>query len=84
MENKLRNLYALQMIDSHLDELEELKGDLPGEVRALEGQLEELQQRLTDLEDEPADDNIGDADAHYVAPFQLIKEIPHQRPPGFC
>jgi predicted nucleic acid-binding Zn-ribbon protein len=52
LEKKLRNLFALQMIDSHLDELEEMKGDLPGEVRTLEGQLTELQERLASLEEE--------------------------------
>ena len=42
MENKLRHLYHLQQIDNQLDELEELKGDLPGEVRALEASYAEL------------------------------------------
>lgn len=50
MENKLRTLYALQLIDSHLDELEELKGDLPSEVRALEAQMDELQGQRSGLE----------------------------------
>lgn len=36
MENKLRSLYALQYVDKLLDELEELKGDLPREIRTLE------------------------------------------------
>ncbi len=51
MENKLRNLYALQLVDSHLDELEDLKGDLPSEVRALEEQLAELKERLRTLQE---------------------------------
>lgn len=42
MESKLRNLYALQYIDSNLDELEEMKGDLPSEIRSLEGRVEGL------------------------------------------
>ena len=50
MENKLRTLYALQLIDSHLDELEELKGDLPNEVRTLEAQMDELQGQRSGLE----------------------------------
>ncbi len=33
LENKLRQLFALQQVDNHLDELEELKGDLPHQVR---------------------------------------------------
>lgn len=50
MENKLRTLFLLQQIDSHLDELEELKGDLPNEVRALEAQMNELQGQRSGLE----------------------------------
>ncbi|MGA9117190.1 MAG: C4-type zinc ribbon domain-containing protein [Bacteroidota bacterium] len=46
MENKLRHLYQLQRVDSNLDELEELKGDLPATIRDLEGRLQELQERL--------------------------------------
>ena len=42
MESKLRNLYSLQYIDSNLDELEEMKGDLPSEIRSLEGRVEGL------------------------------------------
>ena len=40
MKTKLQYLYKLQQIDSSLDELQEEKGDLPGQVRALEEQLE--------------------------------------------
>ena len=36
MENKLRNLYSLQVVDNALDELEELKGDLPFQKKELE------------------------------------------------
>jgi hypothetical protein len=42
LESKLRNLYSLQYIDSNLDELEEMKGDLPSEIRSLEGRVEGL------------------------------------------
>jgi predicted nucleic acid-binding Zn-ribbon protein len=50
LKDRLRNLYVLQLIDSHLDELDELKGDLPTEVNSLEGQLSELQKTIEDLE----------------------------------
>ncbi len=36
LENKLRLLYALQTVDNKLDDIEELKGDLPAAVRELE------------------------------------------------
>ncbi len=50
MENKLRALYALQQIDTSLDELEELKGDLPAETKIVEGKVEEVRNQLTELE----------------------------------
>jgi uncharacterized protein len=52
LENKLRNLYALQLIDNSLDEIEELKGDLPAETRQGEAQVSELESRLSALEHE--------------------------------
>jgi predicted nucleic acid-binding Zn-ribbon protein len=51
LENKLRNLYALQNIDSNLDELEEMKGDLPSEIGELEAKADELKARKAALEE---------------------------------
>ena len=51
MEELLRHLYALQLIDSNLDELEELKGDLPAEVRELEEKTAGMKQHIADTED---------------------------------
>lgn len=51
MENKLRHLYALQQIDSALDELEELKGDLPSQIRTLDEKYATLTARLAALEE---------------------------------
>lgn len=39
MYNRLKIIYQLQQIDNQLDELEELRGDLPNMVRALEEQI---------------------------------------------
>lgn len=50
MENKLRLLYSLQQIDNNLDEIEELKGDLPGIVRDLEEKKSNLLSHLAELE----------------------------------
>lgn len=52
MENRLRGLYALQLIDNNLDEIEELKGDLPSETREAEARVAELQDQLKALEHE--------------------------------
>ncbi len=51
MENKLRHLYALQQIDSALDELEELKGDLPSQIRVLDEKHATLATHLAALEE---------------------------------
>jgi predicted nucleic acid-binding Zn-ribbon protein len=50
LEDKLRNLYALQQIDNNLDELEQLKGDLPSEVRELEEKIQGFQKQIATLE----------------------------------
>jgi predicted nucleic acid-binding Zn-ribbon protein len=50
LETKLRQLFALQQIDSSLDELEELKGDLPGRIRELEAQEAVLKDQIASLE----------------------------------
>ena len=59
VEEKLRDLYQLQLIDSQLDEIEILKGELPMEVSDLEDEIEGLNTRIgrlegnvSDLEDE--------------------------------
>lgn len=43
---KLKNLYELQLIDSELDEIEILKGELPKEVEDLEDRIAGLETRV--------------------------------------
>lgn len=49
LETMLTTLYALQTVDSELEEIAEMKGDLPGIVDNLEAQEADLSTRLTDL-----------------------------------
>ncbi len=51
MENKLRLLFALQGVDSNLDDLDDLKGDLPGDIEKLRDKIGEMEQHRKDLED---------------------------------
>ncbi len=51
MENKLRRLYELQQIDSALDELEDMKGDLPNQIRVLDERQTALTDRQSQLEE---------------------------------
>ncbi len=46
MKTRLANLYELQLIDSQLDELEELRGDLPLLVNELTAQMQVLQNNI--------------------------------------
>ncbi len=50
MINRLTTLYQLQIIDDQLDVLEELRGDLPNTVKALESKLEELKEDIQNKE----------------------------------
>lgn len=50
MENRLRSLYALQRVDLGLDELQELKGDLPRVVSDLEKSIEEKRASVKEFE----------------------------------
>lgn len=50
MKTRLQQLFLLQKIDSNLDDLEELKGDLPAEVRNLEEEMAGLLGKAAALE----------------------------------
>jgi len=54
VEEKLISLLTLQKIDSKLDEIRTLRGELPMEVNDLEDEIAGLQTRLTHIEDEIA------------------------------
>ena len=45
VEEKLRALYDLQIIDSRLDEIRNTRGELPIEVEDLENEIEGLEKR---------------------------------------
>lgn len=51
VEEKLTELYRLQSIDSELDKIEILKGELPIEVNDLEDEIEGLTKRVKRLKD---------------------------------
>ena len=46
VEEKLKTLYALQEADSAIDKIVQLRGELPSEVEALEGEVTDLKARL--------------------------------------
>ncbi len=52
VEEKLVNLYKLQIVDSSIDEIEVLRGELPMEVKDLEDEVQGLLNRQTRIEEE--------------------------------
>jgi predicted nucleic acid-binding Zn-ribbon protein len=48
-------MYLLQVIDNHLDDLEELRGDLPNTVKELEEQINNLKDDIVNMEKEQKD-----------------------------
>ena len=55
VEEKLKNLYQLQMTLSAIDAKRELRGELPLEVRDLEDEIAGLRTRIENLKAEIAD-----------------------------
>ena len=52
IEGKLRALYELQIIDSKIDRIRTVRGELPLEVQDLEDSVAGLETRVTNLSDE--------------------------------
>lgn len=50
MIEKLETLYELQLVDSQLDELEELRGDLPAAVNELKNQMQLINEQISQKE----------------------------------
>ena len=55
VEEKMRELYRLQQIDSQIDQIEILKGELPMEVADLEDEIAGLDKRIERLEAQTKD-----------------------------
>lgn len=54
VEEKLRALYDLQLIDSRIDEIRNVRGELPLEVEDLEDEVAGLQKRIANLGEDTA------------------------------
>lgn len=55
VEDKLRSLYTLQLIDSSIDKIKTVRGELPMEVQDLEDEIEGLSTRKAKIEEEIAE-----------------------------
>jgi predicted nucleic acid-binding Zn-ribbon protein len=52
VEERLRALYSLQLVDSEIDKIKTLRGELPLEVQDLEDEIAGLETRLNNLREE--------------------------------
>lgn len=81
VEERLRALYDLQLIDSRVDEIRNLRGELPLEVRDLEDEVEGLQTRLEKLTGELSliDDDIKSRKNIILEAKTLIEKYSEQQ-----
>jgi len=81
VEEKLRALYRLQRIDSKVDDIQILKGELPMEVKDLEDELAGLKTRIGKIEDElnEMENNIATRKNAIKESESLIKKYQKQQ-----
>ena len=80
VSDKLRQLYQLQLIDSKIDEIQVLKGELPIEVSDLEDEIAGLEIRIQKLNDKLAelDQEVGKHEANIAESKALIERYEKQ------
>lgn len=77
---KLQELYSLQTIDSQLDQISVLKGELPMEVSDLEDEIQGLQTRLNRLQEskKELEENVSNQNAKIKEAESLIAKYGRQ------
>lgn len=78
--DKLKNMYELQLVDSQIDEIQILKGELPIEVSDLEDDIAGLETRISRLENNVKDleDEISKHQANITEANALIERYEKQ------
>jgi predicted nucleic acid-binding Zn-ribbon protein len=81
VEEKLQALYRLQVVDSEIDKIKTLRGELPLEVQDLEDEVEGLETRIGKLDDEfkEIEKAIKQKQNEIVASENLIKKYEEQQ-----
>lgn len=81
VEDKLRALYDLQLIDSRIDEIKSTRGELPLEIEDLEGDIEGLNKRLENFENDikNLNDSISDKKQAIEESKGLMKKYTEQQ-----
>lgn len=80
VEEKLQHLYELQKIDTEIDKIRTLRGELPLEVQDLEDEIAGLETRLDNLKTEisEADKSISQKKQEITKAEELIKKYSEQ------
>lgn len=80
VEEKLQHLYELQRIDTEVDKIKTLRGELPLEVQDLEDELAGLETRLENLKAEisEADKSVATKKQEITKSEELIKKYSEQ------
>lgn len=80
IEEKLQHLYELQRIDTEIDKIKTLRGELPLEVQDLEDEIAGLETRLENYRNEikEADKNIAAKKQEIAKSEELIKKYTEQ------
>ena len=81
VEEKLRALYELQQVDSSIDKIRILRGELPLEVQDLEDEIEGLTTRVDHFKEEldAMNDSISGKKNEIVEAQALIKKYEEQQ-----
>ncbi len=80
VEEKLQHLYELQRIDTEIDKIRTLRGELPLEVQDLEDEIAGLETRLENLKNEisEADKSVSTKKQEITKSEELIKKYTEQ------
>lgn len=81
VEEKLRALYSLQLVDSEIDKIKTLRGELPLEVQDLEDEIAGLETRLGNLREEVVvlDKSVQKKNNEIAEAQALIKKYEEQQ-----
>lgn len=81
VEDKLRSIYTLQLIDSNIDKIRTIRGELPLEVEDLEAEIEGLTTRKENIEVEinELETNISDRKNMIIDANEIIEKYKKQQ-----
>ncbi|MCB2194794.1 MAG: hypothetical protein KQH79_02985 [Bacteroidetes bacterium] len=81
VEEKLKALFELQMVDSKIDDIKRLRGELPLEVQDLEDEIEGLQTRIQNYEEDlvKLEESISNKKNEIKEAQALIKKYTEQQ-----